>query len=216
MKVEIWSDVMCPFCYLGKKQFEKALSQFSDAESVEITYRSFELNPDLSPNENRNLVSYLSETKNIEPAQVHTMFSRITEQGKQEGIDFRFDIAQVVNSRNAHKLIQLAKHQSKQSQLEEALFYAYFTLGKDVNNVQELDAIATEVGLSYPSIQEVLQDQNLEDGIIEDNYAAQQVGARGVPFFVFDNRYAISGAQGSETFLNVLETVKIKSQAAEH
>ena len=212
MKVEIWSDVMCPFCYLGKKQFEKALAQFSDSESVEIIYRSFELNPDLDQNESRDLVTYLSESKHMDPSQVFTMFDRITEQGKQEGIDFRFDLAKVVNSRKAHRLIQLAKFQNKQSELEEALFYAYFTLGKDLNDSKELDLVAQSAKLEYNSINDVLNSLELDEGVIEDSYAAQQVGARGVPFFVFDDKYAVSGAQGSQTFLNVLETVKLKSQ----
>lgn len=210
MKVEIWTDIMCPFCYLGKKQFEKAVSQFSNSKDVSIEFRSFELNPEMSQSEERSLVEYLSETKQIEPSQVYTMFERITEQGKLEGIDFRFDIAQVFNSRNAHKLIQFSKLQGLQNELEEALFYAYFTLGKNLNDINELETIAQEIGLEFDSIHSIMENQKFEDGVVSDNYQAQQVGARGVPFFIFEDKYAVSGAQGVNTFLNVLETVKIK------
>ena len=212
MKVEIWSDVMCPFCYIGKHQFEKALSDFEGQDQVEIIWRSFELNPSIQYQEGYTLTDYLCEIKGMNRDSVNKNFERLTDQGAQIGIDFRFDIAKVVNSRKSHKLIQAAKKQNLQNQIEEALFHAYFTGGQNLEDDQILANIAHNIGLNFTNIEEILESHELEEAVIADVYMAQQVGARGVPFFVFDDAYAISGAHGAETFLNVLRTVELKSR----
>ncbi len=212
MKVEIWSDVMCPFCYIGKHQFEKALSDFEGQSSVEIIWRSFELNPSIQYQEGYTLTDYLSEIKGMEIESVKRNFDRLTEQGSELGINFRFDIAKVVNSRKAHKVIQAAKKQGLQNEIEEAFFYAYFTEGKNLENPQVLAEIAKNTGINFMDISEIIQSEELEDAVNSDVYMAQQVGARGVPFFVFNDAYAISGAHGADTFLNVLKTVELKSK----
>ena len=212
MKVEIWSDVMCPFCYIGKHQFEKALSDFEGQDQVEIIWRSFELNPSIQYQEGYTLTDYLCEIKGMNRDSVNKNFERLTDQGAQIGIDFRFDIAKVVNSRKSHKLIQAAKKQNLQNQIEEALFHAYFTGGQNLEDDQILANIAHNIGLNFTNIEEILESHELEEAVIADIYMAQQVGARGVPFFVFDDAYAISGAHGAETFLNVLRTVELKSR----
>lgn len=212
MKVEIWSDVMCPFCYIGKHQFEKALSDFEGQDNVEITWRSFELNPTIQYQEGYTLTQYLSDIKGMDKNAVVKNFDRLTEQGAQIGIDFRFDIAKVVNSRKSHKLIQAAKQQNLQNEIEEALFHAYFTEGKNLEDNKILAEIAKKVGIHFTKIEEILESNELEEAVNADVYMAQQVGARGVPFFVFDDAYAISGAHGADTFLNVLRTVELKSK----
>ncbi len=212
MKVEIWSDVMCPFCYIGKHQFEKALSDFEGQNSVEIIWRSFELNPSIQYQEGYTLTDYLSEIKGMEIESVKRNFDRLTEQGSELGINFRFDIAKVVNSRKAHKVIQAAKKQGLQNEIEEAFFYAYFTEGKNLENPEVLAEIAKNTGINFMDISEIIQSEELEDAVNSDVYMAQQVGARGVPFFVFNDAYAISGAHGADTFLNVLKTVELKSK----
>ena len=211
MKVEIWSDVMCPFCYIGKKQFENALSLFEGRNSVEIIWRSFELNPAIQYSEGYTLTDYLSEIKGMDKDAVIQNFERLTEQGKSLGIDFKFDIAKVVNSRKSHRLIQMAKKQGLQNQIEEALFYAYFTEGKNLEDDSILAEIAKDCGINFTDFAEISKSQELDQAVNSDVYMAQQVGARGVPFFVFDDAYAISGAQGADTFLNVLKTVELKS-----
>lgn len=211
MKVEIWSDVMCPFCYIGKKQFENALSHFEGRNSVEIIWRSFELNPAIQYSEGYTLTDYLSEIKGMDKDAVIQNFERLTEQGKSLGIDFKFDIAKVVNSRKSHLLIQMAKKQGLQNQIEEALFYAYFTEGKNLEDDSILAEIAKDCGINFTDFAEISKSQELDQAVNSDVYMAQQVGARGVPFFVFDDAYAISGAQGADTFLNVLKTVELKS-----
>ena len=212
MKVEIWSDVMCPFCYIGKHQFEKALSDFEGQDNVEITWRSFELNPTIQYQEGYTLTQYLSDIKGMDKNAVVKNFDRLTEQGAQIGIDFRFDIAKVVNSRKSHKLIQAAKQQNLQNEIEETLFHAYFTEGKNLEDNKILAEIAKKVGIHFTKIEEILESNELEEAVNADVYMAQQVGARGVPFFVFDDAYAISGAHGADTFLNVLRTVELKSK----
>jgi predicted DsbA family dithiol-disulfide isomerase len=212
MKVEIWSDVMCPFCYIGKHQFEKALSDFEGQDNVEITWRSFELNPTIQYQEGYTLTQYLSDIKGMDKDAVAKNFDRLTEQGAQIGIDFRFNVAKVVNSRKSHKLIQAAKQQNLQNEIEETLFHAYFTEGKNLEDNQILAEIAKKVGIHFTKIEEILESNELEEAVNADVYMAQQVGARGVPFFVFDDAYAISGAHGADTFLNVLRTVELKSK----
>ena len=212
MKVEIWSDVMCPFCYLGKKQFEIALNQFEGKDDVSIIWRSFELNPDIVYDENNDLYSYLSKMKGMNRSDIEANFNRLAEQGKPFNIDFQFAKAKVMNSRNAHKLIQFSKNQNLQNEIEEALFEAYFTHGKNVQDEQILEDIAKNAGLKFENFSEIIASAELDDLVIQDQYMAQQVGARGVPFFVFDQAYAVSGAQGAENFLHVLNTVAEKAQ----
>ncbi len=212
MIVEIWSDVMCPYCYLGKKQFEIALNQFEGKDDVFITWRSFELNPDIVYDENNDLFSYLSKMKGMSRADIENNFNRLAEQGKTMNIDFQFTKAKVMNSRNAHKLIQFAKNQHLQNEIEEALFYAYFTEGKNVQDENILEEIANNVGLQFEKFSNIIASVELDNLVIQDQYMAQQVGARGVPFFVFDHAYAVSGAQGEESFLHVLNTVAEKSK----
>lgn len=212
MKVEIWSDVMCPFCYIGKKQFENALSLFEGRDKVDIIWRSFELNPAIEYAEGYTLTDYLSGIKGMEKESVKRNFERLTEQGQPLGIDFKFDIAKVVNSRKSHKLIQIAKKQGLQNEVEEALFYAYFTEGKNLEEDSILADIAKNCGINFTDFAEISESQELDQAVNSDVYMAQQVGARGVPFFVFDDAYAISGAHGADTFLNVLRTVELKSK----
>lgn len=212
MKVEIWSDVMCPFCYIGKKQFENALSLFEGRDNVDIIWRSFELNPAIEYTEGYTLTDYLSEIKGMDKESVKRNFERLTEQGQPLGIDFKFDIAKVVNSRKSHKLIQIAKKQGLQNEVEEALFYAYFTEGKNLEEDSILADIAKNCGINFTDFAEISESQELDQAVNSDVYMAQQVGARGVPFFVFDDAYAISGAHCADTFLNVLKTVELKSK----
>jgi protein disulfide-isomerase len=136
----------------------------------------------------------------------------LTEQGKTLNIDFQFANAKVMNSRNAHKLIQFAKSQQLQNEIEEALFYAYFTEGKNVQDENILEEIANNVGLQFENFINIIASEELNNLVNQDQYMAQQVGARGVPFFVFDQAYAVSGAQGEESFLHVLNTVAEKTK----
>jgi len=211
MKIEIWSDIMCPFCYMGKKQLESALENYSGGNNVEIVWKSFELNPFISHDPNLNLQEYLSETKGLDPESVKHMYHKLTEQGQHLGIDFNFEKAQVSNSKKAHVLIHIAQKQNKANEVKEQLFYSYFTLGENIEDESVLLKIANHCHVDLSKFENPFQDKSILEEVALDQYQAQQVGARGVPFFVFNEAYSLSGAHGKETILKILETVKIKS-----
>ncbi len=205
MKVEIWSDVMCPFCYIGKRKFETALEEFPDKNDIEIEWKSFQLNPDMKTNPQKNINEYLAEHKGISISQVKQMNDRVTAMAKEVGLYYDFDNAVVANSFDAHRLSHLAKKYGKQPELEEQLFKAYFTDGENTADHDTLLRLGTEIGLDGDEIRRMLRSDEYSNAVHVDAYEAQQVGARGVPFYVFDNKYAVSGAQPSRFFLQVLE-----------
>jgi predicted DsbA family dithiol-disulfide isomerase len=206
MKVEIWSDIMCPFCYIGKRKFESALAQFEHKGDVEIVWKSFQLNPDMKTEVGKNINQYLAEIKGWSVEQSKEMNDRVTGMAKQVGLDYDFNKAVVANSFNAHRLIQLAKKTGKGDAAEERLFKAYFTEGKNVDDLHVLSQLAVEIGINITEADEVLKSSAFSDEVNQDVYEAQQVGVRGVPFFVLGNKYAVSGAQESATFLQALKT----------
>jgi len=204
MKAEIWSDVMCPFCYIGKRNFELALKEFPQKEQVEIEWKSFQLNPDMVTDPSKNINEFLAEHKGISVAQAKQMNDRVTEMAREVGLLYDFDKAIVANSFDAHRLSHFAKKHGVQNAVEELLFKAYFTEGKNTADHEILIAIAVEAGLNSEEARTMLASNQFADDVNNDIYEAQQVGARGVPFFVFDYKYAVSGAQPSELFLQVL------------
>lgn len=207
MKVEIWSDVMCPFCYIGKRRFENALKQFSEKEKVQVEWKSYQLNPDLVTESNKNLNEYLSETKGWTIDYVRKLNERIIAMAQQEGLTYNFDHVIVANSFDAHRLSHLAKKYNLQNELEEKLFSAYFTEGKNTGDKETLAQLGVEVGLDADEAKEILNGKNFTDEVRQDIYEAQQLGISGVPFFLFNNKYAISGAQETKTFIQALDTI---------
>ncbi len=205
MKVEIWSDVMCPFCYIGKRRFENALEQFPGKEHVEIEWKSFQLNPDMKTDPSKSINDFLAEHKGISVTQAKQMNDRVTAMAAEVGLQYDFDKAIAANSFDAHRLSHFAKRYGKQDAVEEALFKAYFTEGKNTADHETLVALAAEAGLNADETRAMLSGTGFADAVNNDIYEAQQVGARGVPFFVFDNTYAVSGAQPSELFLQMLK-----------
>lgn len=205
MKVDIWSDVRCPFCYIGKRKFENALEKFSNKNEVEVNWRSFELDPSLETNPAINSVEYISQVKGISKQQGLEMHQHVINVAKEVGLHFDFEKSVVANSFNAHRLIQFAKSQGKGNEMEEALFKAHFTDGKNIDDKQILMQIGTAIGIDEKSIQNVLDSNAFADEVRNDEQQAQLLGVRGVPFFVLNNKYGISGAQSSETFLSALE-----------
>jgi predicted DsbA family dithiol-disulfide isomerase len=206
MKVEIWSDIMCPFCYIGKRKFESALAQFEHKDDVDIVWKSFQLNPDMKTEAGKNINQYLAEIKGWSVEQAKEMNDRVTEMAKQVGLEYDLNKAVVANSFNAHRLIQFAKNTGKGDAAEERLFKAYFTEGKNVDDLDVLSQLAGDIGLNITEVDEVLKSAAFSDEVQQDVYEAQQVGVRGVPFFVLGNKYAVSGAQESATFLQALKT----------
>ena len=208
MKIEIWSDVACPFCYLGKRKFDLALAQFSGKADVEIEWKSFLLNPDLKSDPSVSIFQYLSEKKGFPEEQARQMMAHISESGSSVGLDYHFDKVVLANTLKAHQLLHEARVQGLQHEMEERLFEAHFVEGKNIDDVNILKDLAAEVGLNTTALDVKILTGQYSDEIQVDLDLAQQFGVRGVPFFVFDRKYAVSGAQEMETFLTTLNQVE--------
>ena len=210
MKIEIWSDIMCPFCYIGKKQLEKALAEFPNDE-FEIEWKSFQLDPSITAQSGKDVYTFLAERKGISVEQSVEMHKGVVERAKSVGLDYHFDKAIISNSLKAHRIIQLAKTKKAGDEMEEIFFKAYFTEGRDLNDDSTLIELASQAGLNSADVQEVVQNEDLY--LIEvkaDIDEAREIGVQGVPFFVFDRKYAISGAQPLETFVETINEVRTK------
>ena len=206
MKVEIWSDIICPFCYIGKRHFEAALAKFADAENIEIEWKSFQLDPSLpKPASKLNVYEYLAQRKGISTEQSKAMHGQVMQMAKAAGLDYNFDKAVVANSFDAHRLIQFAKTKNMGDAAEERFFKAYFIEGKDMCDAATLLALGKEIGLAESDLKAVLESEQFSDEVKRDIFEADQVGVSGVPFFVFNDKYAVSGAQPIAVFLNTLE-----------
>lgn len=205
MKVEIWSDVMCPFCYIGKRRFEEALTQFNNADEVEVVWKSYQLNPHLKTDPTINIHQYLANIKGIDLDDARQMNQQVTEMAESVGLAYDFDRAIVANSFDAHRLSHLAAQHGLGNAAEEALFKAYFTEGKNIADKETLIALGAGIGLSAEEIKQMLNTDAFADNVKHDVAEAQQLGVRGVPFFVFDRKFAVSGAQPTAIFLQTLE-----------
>jgi len=205
MKIEIWSDVMCPFCYLGKHKFESALTQFDNKEYIEVEWKSFQLNPELVTDPTISIHQYLSDIKGFPIDQARLMNDRFKEAGKKFGLDYNFDKIIVANSYRAQNLIHFAKEQDKQNEMEERLFKAYFSEGKNIDDIPTLVLIASETGLNTDGLAEILENKSYAEKVELDIAEARHLGIRGVPHFVINRKFGISGAQETSVFVNALK-----------
>lgn len=206
MKVQIFSDVGCPWCYIGLRRFTRALDGFEHRDQIEVEFGSYQLDPSLPEHDHRFEADYLSEVKGMPRDQVTQMLAHVTEQAQGEGLNYDFDSLVVANSWSAHRLIQRAKAISNAAVLavEEDLFAAHFENGENIADAQVLTRIGTDAGLTEAQVHEALTEDQWEDAVKQDLAHAQALGVTGVPFFVLDQRYGVSGAQPSETFLQAL------------
>ncbi|CAM4124991.1 DsbA family oxidoreductase [Gillisia limnaea] len=205
MKVDIWSDIRCPFCYIGKRKFEQALEQFENREDVVVTWHSFQLDANLKTQPEVDLIDYFTKAKGISREQAHQMFSRAKEMAAETGLEFNMDSLIVANSYKSHQLLQFAKSKGLGDEIKEALFEAHFTEGKNIDDRESLIQIAAGIGLDKKETEEVLDSEKFAYQVKQDEMEARNIGVQGVPFFVFNNKYAVSGAQAPESFLEVLE-----------
>lgn len=206
MKVEIWSDIMCPFCYIGKRHFEAALKEFPHADKLQIEWKSFQLDPTIPKMEERvDVYQYLADKKGMSLEQSKSLHQNVIQMAKNAGLEYNFDIAVVGNSKDAHRLIQFAKTKGLGDQAEEALFKAYFTDGKNMAEMNDLIEIGVSIGLDAVELTTILESDAFAYEMMQDVQEAQNIGVQGVPFFVFDRKYAVSGAQPVEAFLQTLE-----------
>ncbi|MEF2965990.1 DsbA family oxidoreductase [Paenibacillus sp. M1] len=205
MKVEIWSDYACPFCYIGKRRFEKALEQLPFKEEIEVVFRSFELDPS-SPKEVKSSMHEILAAKygmSIEEAKAAN--ERVSEQAAGEGLVYRFDTMIPTNTFDAHRITRYAEKQGKAAEMTERLFKAYFTDSLHIGDPDTLIFLAQGVGLDGEEIRSMLASDAFGEEVRQDEQFAAELGIRSVPFFVLDRKYAISGAQPLEVFQNGLQ-----------
>jgi predicted DsbA family dithiol-disulfide isomerase len=205
MQVEIWSDVVCPWCYLGKARFEQALAQFAHGEDVEVVYRSFELDPTAPKDVTTPTVELLAFKYGMSPTQALDSQRQMEQRAGDEGLTFRMDGLRSGNTRDAHRLLHYAATQGKQAELVERLHRAYFTEQRSVFDTESLVALATEVGLDPAEVDAVLESGRYDAEVAAEAETARSLGATGVPFFVIDRRYGIAGAQPADEILAALD-----------
>lgn len=207
MKIEIWSDIMCPFCYIGKRNFEKALSQFPNKEFIEVEWKSFQLDPAMPevPKYQEDMYRFVADRKGLSYEQSKNMHQELIQYAKSVGLEYNLHKALVTNSMKGHRIIQFAKTKDLGEKAEETLFYAYFTKGKNLNNQASLIELGKEIGLTEAEVNTALTDPLYLQKVENDSREAQHLGARGVPFFVVNRKYAIAGAQQPNDILQTLE-----------
>ncbi len=207
LKIEIWSDVVCPFCYIGKRNFESALEKFPSKDKIEIEWKAFQLDPNFVQNhdEKLDLSQSLAKKYNRSVAEMEQMQQQITQTAKSVGLDYHFDKAITFNTFDAHKIIHKAKEKGLDDKAEELFFKAYFTEGKDIGNPSTLKDLALQIGLNEDEIKDALENDKYGYEVNQDIQEAQQLGVTGVPFFVMDRKYGVSGAQPVEAFTQTIE-----------
>ena len=176
MKIEIWSDVMCPFCYIGKRNFESALAQFENKEHIEVIWKSYQLDNSIPDVPTENYTDYLVKVKGMNPNQVQQMLGNVMQSAKEVGLHYDFNKAVMVNSLNAHKLIQFAKTKGLGNEAEEILFKAFFTDGKNIADIPTLTKLGTNIGLKEAEIQTAFTDEKYTSLVNQDIQEAKQVG----------------------------------------
>ncbi|SEH44803.1 Predicted dithiol-disulfide isomerase, DsbA family [Halobacillus karajensis] len=204
MKIEVWSDFVCPFCYIGKRRLEEALDQFP-GKNIEIAYKSFELDPNAERNTESNMHEKLASKYGRSLEEAREMTQNMTEQAKMVGLDFHFDSVIPTNTFDAHRVSQLANEKEVGKAFTERFFKAVLTNGQDIGDPATITELAAEAGLDRDEVTTVLQGERYTDAVRRDEAEAQQIGVQGVPFFVINRKYAISGAQPTEVFVQGLE-----------
>lgn len=204
MKIEIWSDVACPWCYIGKRRFEAALAEFPHRDAVEVTWRSFQLDPTLPEHYDGTELQYLSTRKGLAPQQVTQMFEHVAEQAAGVGLHYRFDKVVVANSFTAHRLLHLAAAHGLQDTAKEHLLSDHFEHGRDIGSREYLTALGADLGLGRADVEELFTTDKYATEVQADFDEARALGISGVPFFVLDRKFGLSGAQPKETFTAAL------------
>jgi predicted DsbA family dithiol-disulfide isomerase len=203
MKIEIWSDIVCPFCYIGKRHLEEAIEK--TGRNVEIEWKSFQLDSSVTPEDaGGSVVEHLAAKKGMSIEQVNGMMSHVESMAIEAGLDMKLRTSFVMNTFHAHRILHLAKSLGKGAELKEAFLKAHFTDNVNLNEEVNLIRVAVSVGLNEEDVLRVLHSNEFEEAVNEDAYTAQQFGARGVPFFVFNRESAVSGAQPVDVFEKIL------------
>ena len=204
MTVEIWSDVVCPFCYIGKREFERALASFEHRDSVEVIWRSFELDPDAPTRSEFDMYGMLVSKYGGTREEAAQRVQGVVDRARTVGLEYAMDKAVIGSSFDAHRLLQYAKTLGKGDAMKERLFKAYFTEGAHLADVPTLVGLGSEVGLDGAAVAELLSTTAFTDAVRKDEAEARQLGVRGVPFFAIDRKFSVNGAQQSDAFLSAL------------
>jgi predicted DsbA family dithiol-disulfide isomerase len=213
VKIEIWSDVVCPWCYIGKRRLERALDAYEAADEVDITWRSFQLNPAFPKGQRIPHDEYLASKLGTTVSQVHQLNDRVVELAAAEGLDYHFDTYVTVNTFDAHRVTHLAKSLGLGLPIHERFLRAQLVEGEVLDDADTLVRLAAEVGVPEDETRSVLASDAWADAVQADIDEAHAIGVNGVPFFVLDRRYGISGAQPAELFLDALRTARRDAQA---
>ncbi|GAA1457556.1 DsbA family oxidoreductase [Williamsia maris] len=214
ISVDVWSDIACPWCYVGKRRFEAGLAAFDGRDDVTLTYHSFELAPDTPVDFDGSEVDFLAQHKGIPVDKVEQMLTQMTGLAADEGLDFDYEALAHTNTRKAHEVLHFAKQRGLQLELAERLFAAYFTQGRHLGRDEELADLAAEVGLDRDEVLAALAGGEFVDAVDTDIDQARAYGISGVPFYVIDGRYGVSGAQQPEVFRSALEQARTDGQVA--
>jgi len=204
MKVEIWSDVMCPFCYIGKRHFEQAIEKLPFKNEIEVDWKSYQLNPEYHNTNNETVYEYLSRSKGMPIEQAKQMTKQVVDMAENAGLKIDFDKNIPANTFNAHRLIHLASKHNLQDLAEEKLFEAHFVKSRNIGETSVLVDVAVEIGLDKAEAEEVLNSDQFAEAVRYDVYESQNLGIRGVPYFVTDRKYGVSGAQPVQAFTDAL------------
>lgn len=204
MKVKIWSDVVCPYCYIGKREFERALARFPHKHEVEVEWKSFELDPDAPVRSPDDMFTMLAKKYGRTREEAQDMVAGVVERARTVGLRYDMERAVMGSSFDAHRLIQSAKAVGKAEEAEERLFSAYFIRGEHIADPAVLSRIAEEIGMDGKATLAMLASDAFSVAVRQDEQEAQRIGVRAVPFFVLDDRYAVQGAQSSDHFLEAL------------
>ena len=207
MQVEIWSDVVCPWCYIGKRRFEAALARFAHRDDVQVSYRSFELDPNAPRGSNKSTSEVLASKYGVSLERATAMNDRVSRLAAEEGLEYHLERARYANTFDAHRMIHLAAEHGLQHEAKERLMYAYFTEGEDVGDAETLVRLVGEIGVDAAEARAALADDAYADAVRADLRRARGFGIQGVPFFVIDEQYGISGAQPTDEMLAVLDHV---------
>lgn len=210
IKIDVWSDIACPWCYIGKRNLQSGLEAASadpDAPEVEVVFHSFELSPDTPVDFDGGEADYLSHHKGISPDQAQQMLDRVTGVAADAGLEYRFDLLKHTNTVKAHELLHFAKEQGRQPEMTERLMAAYFTEGRHLGQEDELVALAADAGLDADAAREALRSERFLPAVRADQAQAAAYGISGVPFFVIDGKYGVSGAQPADAFAQIVRQV---------
>jgi predicted DsbA family dithiol-disulfide isomerase len=213
MKIEIWSDIACPWCYVGKRRFEQALQQFEHSGDVEVVWRSFELDPDAPRTYAESQDELLAKKYGMPVEKARAMNERMTEEARKEGLDFHLERVKVGNTFDAHRLVHLAAESGRADAMKERLMRAYFSEGEAVGDPDTLVRLGTEVGLDEARVREVVNGDTYAGDVRSDEERARSFGISGVPFFAIDERYGVSGAQPAEVLLGALRQACEEAEA---